>query len=190
MPKVPDRLLWGFFNTLIGVISYTTESFSSGWIEPKTRGIVSLRSRVSSQRTNLQELRETKEIMDHCRFKCHWSRELRFLSFIKGSSISVIGCPVQFSHSVVSNLCNPMDCSMSGIPVHHQLPEFIQTHVHWVDDAIQPSHPLSSPFPPTLNPSQHQGLFKRVCSSHQVAKVLEFQLQHQSSNDLFKSDFL
>ena len=77
-------------------------------------------------------------------------------------------------------LCDPMDCSTPGLPVHHQLPVFTQTHVHWVGDAIQPSHPLSSPSPPTFNLSQHQGLFKWVSSSHQVAKVLEFQLQHQS----------
>ena len=77
-------------------------------------------------------------------------------------------------------LCDPMNRSMPGLPVHHQLPEFTQTHIHWVGDATQPSHPLSSPSPPALNPSQHQGLFKWVRSSHQVAKVLEFQLQHQS----------
>ena len=69
-------------------------------------------------------------------------------------------------------LCNPMDHIMPGFPVHHQLPEFIQTHVHWVSDAIQPSHPLSSPSPSSLNLSQHQGLFQGVSSSHQVAKVL------------------
>ena len=77
-------------------------------------------------------------------------------------------------------LCNPMNCCIPGLPVHHQLPESTQTHVHWVGDAIQPSHPLLSPSPPALNLSQHQGLFKRVSSSHEVAKVLEFQLQHQS----------
>ena len=77
-------------------------------------------------------------------------------------------------------LCNPMDCSMPGLPVHQQLLEFTQTHVHWVSDAIQPSHPLSSPSPPTFNHSQNQGLFKWVSSSHQVAKISEFQLQHQS----------
>ena len=88
---------------------------------------------------------------------------------------------VQFS-SVQScpALCDPMDCSMPGLPAHHQLPKFTQTHVHWVDDAIQPSHPLLSPSPPACNLSQHQGLFQWVSSSHQVAKVLEFQLQHQS----------
>ena len=73
-----------------------------------------------------------------------------------------------------------MNHSTPGLPVHHQLPESTQTHVHWVGDAIQPSHPLSSPSPPALNLSQHQGLFQWVSSSHQVARVLEFQLQHQS----------
>ena len=68
-------------------------------------------------------------------------------------------------------LCDPMDCSTPGLPVHHQLPEFTQTHVHWVGDAIQPSHPLSSPAPPAFNLSQHQGLFHWVRSSHQVAEV-------------------
>ena len=77
-------------------------------------------------------------------------------------------------------LCDPMDCSMPGLPVHHQLPVMDKTHVHRVGDAIQPSHPLSCPSPPALNLSQHQGLFKCVSSLHQVAKVLEFQLQHQS----------
>ena len=73
-------------------------------------------------------------------------------------------------------LCNPINRSTPGLPVHHQLPAFTQTHVHWVGDAIQPSHPLLSPSPPAPNPSQHQGLFQWVNSSHEVAKVLEFQL--------------
>ena len=73
-------------------------------------------------------------------------------------------------------LCNPMDCSTPGFPVHHQLPELAQTHVHWVSDAIQSSHSLSSPSSLAFNLSQHQGLFHWVSSSHQVAKVLEFQL--------------
>ena len=77
-------------------------------------------------------------------------------------------------------LCDPMNQSMPGFPVHHQLPEFTQTRVHRVGDVIQLSHLLLSPSPPAPNPSQHQGLFKRVNSSHQVAKVLEFQLQNQS----------
>ena len=86
-------------------------------------------------------------------------------------------------------LCNPMDCRTPGFSVHHQLLEFTQTYVHHVSDAIQPSHPLSSPSP-DFNLSQHQGLFKWVISSHQVAKVLEFQLQHQSLQWIFRSDFL
>ena len=97
------------------------------------------------------------------------------------------------SSSVIQScptLCDPMDYSMPGFPVHHQLLGFTQTHVHWVGGAIQPSHPLSSPFPPTFNLSQHQGLFKWVSSLHQVAKVLEFQLQHQSFQWIFRTDFL
>ena len=83
-----------------------------------------------------------------------------------------------------------MNRSMPDLPVHHQLSESTQTHVHWVGDAIQPSHPLSSPSPPDFNLSQHQGLFKRVSSLHQVAKLLEFQLQHQSFQWSFRTDFL
>ena len=73
-------------------------------------------------------------------------------------------------------LCNPMNRSTPSLPVHHQLPDFTETHVHWVSDAIQPSHPLSSPSPPAPNPSQHQSLFQWANSLHEVAKVLEFQL--------------
>ena len=83
-----------------------------------------------------------------------------------------------------------MNPSTPGILVHHQLPEFTQTHVHRIGDAIQPSHPLSSPSPPALNLSQHQGLFQWVSSLHQVAKVLEFQLQHQFFQWTFRTDFL
>ena len=80
-----------------------------------------------------------------------------------------------------------MDCSMPVIPVLHHLPEFSQTHVCWIDDAIQPSHPQSPTYPPALNLSQHQGLFKWVSSLHKVAKVLE--LQHQSLQWMFRIDF-
>ena len=111
------------------------------------------------------------------------------LCFLFSSTISQVTClitssllssnPIQFSSVQLlshEQLCDPMDYSMPGCPVHHQLPEPTQTHVHQVSDAIQPSHPLSSPFPPAFNLSQHQGLFKWVSSSHQVAKILEFQL--------------
>ena len=87
-------------------------------------------------------------------------------------------------------LCIPMDSSMPGFPVHHQLPELAQTHVHRVSDALQPSHPLSSPSPPAFSLSQHQDLFQWVSSLHQMAKVLELQLQHQSFQWKFKTDFL
>ena len=88
---------------------------------------------------------------------------------------------VQFSSvaQLCPTLCDPMNRSTPGLPVHHQLLESNQTHVHWVSDAIQPSHPLLSPSSLALNLSQHQGLFKWVSSSHEVAKLLEFQLQHQ-----------
>ena len=87
-------------------------------------------------------------------------------------------------------LCNPIDYSTLGFPVHHQLPEPTQTHIHRISDAIQLSHPLSSPSPPTFNLSQHQDIFKWVSSLHQVAKVMEFQLQHQSFQWTFRTDFL
>ena len=87
-------------------------------------------------------------------------------------------------------LCNPMNRSTPGLPVHHQLLEFTQIHVRWVGDAIQPSHPLLSPSPPAPNPSQHQDLFQWVNSLHEVAKVLEFQLQHQSYQWTPRTDLL
>ena len=87
-------------------------------------------------------------------------------------------------------LCDPTNCSMPGFRVLHYLPEFALTHVHWVSDAILPPHPLSSLSPLSLNLSQHQGLFQWVRSSLQVAKVLEFQLQHQSFQGIFRIDFL
>ena len=100
--------------------------------------------------------------------------------------------PVHFVSVTQSctTLCDPMDCSMPGFPVHHQLPELTQTHVHQVGDAIQPSHPLLSPSPPIFNISQHQDLFQWVSSLHQMDKVLELQLQHQSFQWVFGTDFL
>ena len=111
------------------------------------------------------------------------------------SSLYILGFfvvnSVQFSSVAQScpTLCNHMDCSPPGLPVHYQLPEFTQTCVHGVGEAIQPSHPLSSPSLPTFNLSQHQGLFKWVSPSHQGAKVLEFQLQHQSFQWTPRTDF-
>ena len=111
-------------------------------------------------------------------------------SFLAGNSLTSSGfnyyrrCPIKIvvicfsSVQLLSHvrLCDPMNRSTPGLFVHHQLPEFAKTHVHWVGDAIQPSHPLSSPSPPAPNPSQHQSLFQWVNSSHEVAKVLQFQL--------------
>ena len=107
------------------------------------------------------------------------SPSLYLCFFHQFSSVAQL-CPI---------LCDPMDCSTPGFPVHHHLLELSQTHLHWVSDAIQPSHPLLSPSPPAFNLSQHQGLFQWVSSSHQVAKVLEFQLQHQSFQWIFWTNF-
>ena len=119
----------------------------------------------------------------------HWQKDS--LSLVPPEATTQFST-VQFSS--VAQLCptlyDPMDCSTPDLPVHHQLPEFTQTHVHWVSDAIQPSHPLLSPSPPAFNLPQHQGLFQWVSSSHQVAKVLEFQLQHQSFQWTPRTDFL
>ena len=106
--------------------------------------------------------------------------------------LSSVQLVIQFNSVAQSSptLCHPMDCSTPGFPVLHQLLELAQTYVHWVGDAIQPSHPLSSPFPPAFHLSQHQGLFQWVGSFHQVAKVLTLQLQHQSFQWIFRIDFL
>ena len=99
---------------------------------------------------------------------------------------------VQFSSVTQScpTLCDPMTRSTPGLPVPHQLPGFTQTHVHRVSDAIQPSHPLSSSSPPAPNPSKHQSLFQWVNSSHKVAKVMEFQLEHHSFQRNPRADLL
>ena len=103
-----------------------------------------------------------------------------YISSVQFNSVAQL-CPT---------LCDPMNCSTPGLPVHHQLPEFTQTPVHRVSDAIQPSHPLSSPSPPAPNPSQHQRLLQRVNSSHEAAKVLEFQLHHHSLQRNPRADLL
>ena len=117
-----------------------------------------------------------------------WSQEIKRNLLLGRKALTNL---IQFNSvtQLCPTLCNPMDCSTPGFPVHHQLPELTQTHVHRVGDAVQPLHPLSSPSP-AFNLSQNQSLFKRVSSSHQVAKVLEFQLQHQSFQWIFRTDFL
>ena len=106
---------------------------------------------------------------------------------ISVNSYKICCCPVVKSWPT---LCNLINCSTLGFLVFHYFPEFAQTHVHWVSDAIQPSHSLSPPSPPALNLSQHQGLFQWVSSSHQVAKVLKLQLQHQYFQWIFRTDSL
>ena len=103
----------------------------------------------------------------------------------EGSSSSLL-----FSCSIISNSLHLHGLQQTRLPVLHYPPEFAQTHVHWVSDAIQLSHPLSSPSPPVFNLSQHQGLFQWVGSWHQVAKVLELQLQYQSFQWILRVDFL
>ena len=122
-----------------------------------------------------------------------WYSDVNFFSMCKNWLSSLSLKEVEFSSVQLLSrvrLCDPVNCSMPGLPVHHWLPEFTQTHVHWVGDAIQLSHPLSSPSPPALNLSQHRGLFKWVSSSHPVAKILEFELQHQSFQWTPRTDLL
>ena len=114
------------------------------------------------------------------KFKRHSKLNKNKLNIYQFSSVTQ-SCPT---------ICDPMNCSTPGLPVHHQLPEFTQTHVHQLGDAIQPSHPLLSPSPPAPNPSWHQGLFQWVNPSHEVAKVLEFQLQHKSFHWAPRTDLL
>ena len=126
-------------------------------------------------RSYLQGSKRCKQRMDFRHSEgsrgCDGVREEHWNTHIHFSAVAQL-CPA---------LCDPMDCSMPGLPIHHQPGEFTQTHVPWVDDAIQPSHPLSSPSSPAFNLFKHQDLFQWVTSSHEVVKVLEFQLQHQSS---------
>ena len=121
---------------------------------------------------------------DNCARICHAQGQAP----ISSKQMVVIGHISSVAQSCPT-LCNPMNHSMTGLPVHHQIPDLTQTHVHQVGDAIQP-YPLSSPSPPAFNLSQQQGLFKWVSSSHQVVKVLEFQLQHLSFQWIFSTDFL
>ena len=133
-------------------------SFSSIWWNIKLLKHCKLYNNIKMYKLKARGPRYVSEQLDSLTHIC--------LSFSSVQSLSHV------------RLCNRMNRSTPGLPVHQQLPESTQTHVHWVGDAIQPSHPLSSPSPPAPNLSQHQGLFQWVNSSHQVAKVLEFQLQY------------
>ena len=126
--------------------------------------------------------------MPACSYSYTYTHTLIFLFIICFPLVCKLS--VQFSHSAFLTLCDPMDRSTPGLPVHLQLPVSTQTHVHWVGDAIQPSHPLLSTSPSNINLSQHQDIFQWVSSSHQVAKVLEFKLQHQSFQWTPRTDLL
>ena len=136
----------------------------------------------------------TQPAVGHVRFHIPWRKSARkWCTQPTPAVLKALLCISPQLSSVAHlclTLCDPVDCSTSGFPVHHQSQELAQTHVHQVGDAIQPSHPLSSPPPPTFSLSQHWGLFQGVSSSHQVAKVLEFQCQHQSFQWIFRTDFL
>ena len=182
---------WGKYDTVI-----TTNSSSGAWAmlfslpNPNTtQGPESYRGESSAQSTSLWCLHETYVfgVLSGIWLKV----EVLSLYYWKTSILS-IRLSVQFSSVAQScpTLCDPMNRSMPGLPVHHQLPESTQTHVYWVGDAIRLSRPLSSPSSPARNLSQQQSLLQWVSSSHQVAKVLEFQLQHQSFQQTPSIDLL
>ena len=137
----------------------------------------------------ISQARKLKWVVISYTRRFFWPKNWVHISWI-GKQINQLS--VQFSSVANSclNLCDPMDYSMPGFSVQHQLPEFTQTHVHWVGDAILLSHPLSSPSPPAFSLSQHQGLFKWVSCSQPVAKVLELQFQHQSFQWIYRVGFL
>ena len=161
------------------------KNHSSCATTPYTEGRQVKRRKVTSSSSPIFTSWENTSLLTrHTWTVCLWTKDKDFttlpsLSLPHFSSVTQ-SCPT---------LCNPMNRSTPGLPVHHQLLEFTQTHVHWVGDAIQPSHPLSSPSP-ALNLAQHQGLFQWVSSSHQVAKGLGPQFQHQSFQWIFRVDFL
>ena len=189
-------------------MGFSRQEYWSGLPFPSPRDLPRDRTRVSHIGGRRFNLWTTREVLHHenrgpplCLTECYSDGDLRIwvltiAYYSECAFYKVFGKsrPGLFSQSIIPSslrrpqccsvaqscptLCDPMDYSMSGFPVHHQLPELAQTHVHWVDDANKASHPLSPPSPPFLNLSEHQGLFQWVGSSHQVAKVLQFQLWH------------
>ena len=148
--------------------------WSQGWEDPLEEGMVT-HSSILAWRIHIAGWQATV----HGVAKSHnWVTKHSTVAVLSQYHFFKYLSSVQFSSVAQScpTLCNPMNCSTPGLPVYHQLPEFTQTHIHPVSDAIQPSHPLSSPSPPAPNPSQQQSLFQWVNSLHEMAKVLEFQL--------------
>ena len=151
----------------------TQELTGRGYVMPKSRNLpITTRELISDAKAR-EFLLPSSSWGSHWYGRSGYREEPQVLDYI-----AYIGSSVQFSSVAQScpTLCDTMNCSTPGLPVHHQLPEFTQTHVHWVSDAIEPSHPGLSPSSPAPNPSQHQSLFQWVNSLHEVAKVLEFQL--------------
>ena len=174
----PQRFPWGLLSTYyvldaLGAITFNPEPCEGGVLLSQV-GI-----QVSKWRCYSPRLFAGKWLMRILRFRC-----IRCSILVCRNIVYFMG--VQFSSVTQLSLTlgDPMDCSTPGFPVHHQLPERAQTHVHWVSDTIQPSHPLMSPSLPALNRSQHQGLFQGVSSSHQVTRVLEFQHQTRAYPEL------
>ena len=159
---------WGSQNTGVSALASFLPKKSQGWSPSECTGWISLQSKGLSR--VLQHHSSKASILWRSAF---FTVQLSHPHVTTGKTISSVtqSCPA---------LCDPMNHSTPGLRVHYQLLEFTQTHVHQVSDTIQPSHPLSFPYLPARNPSQCQGLFQWVNSSHEVAKVLEFQLQHQS----------
>ena len=193
MEKRTEGVCWIFLNIGGHFVEYSAE----GWMAERTQSqtfaqYIRTRSKVQLQLRDDIRPRVYKSGIFQERFILCFARAKSLFSEVWSTSYlhtqgklwvsSISFSSVQFSSVAQSclTLCDPMNRSTPGLPVHHQLLEFTQTYVHWVHDAIQPSHSLSSSSPPAVNFSQHQGLFKWVSSLHQVAKVLEFQLQHQS----------
>ena len=144
--------------------------FETLWTAARQASLFITNSRSPSKPMSIESVMPSNHLIFCC---CH--KNCRKFSF---SSVTQ-SCPT---------LCDPMNHSTPGLPVHHLLPEFAQTYVHWVGDTTQPFHPLSPPSAPVLNLFQHQGLFQWVSSLHHVAKVLK--LQHQSFQWIFRTDFL
>ena len=140
------------------------------------------------QRWPMNSLRVEAHTCLHTRAGLHSQHPQKTRPGLTGIVSRCVSDCCSVTHSCLT-LCELMDCRKTGLPVHRQLLEFTQNHVHWVGDDIQPSQPLSLPSPPAFNLSQHQGLFKLV-NSHQVSKVLEFQLQHQSFQWTPRADLL
>ena len=171
----PDRKLVCFFPTWPILVKLLLSPTKLGWKSGRIGGFSQKGFRLCCSYPNYSSFSGFHASL----LSAFWltSRVLKWLLW-QFSAQDSLAMPYPFSSVTQSCpiLCDPMNHSTPGLPVHHQLPEFTQTHVHWVGDAIQPSHPLSSPSPLAPNPSQHQSLFQWVNSSHEVAKVLEFQL--------------